>query len=396
MLREVKKIQGWSVHALDGEIGRVEELLFDDEHWVVRYVVVETGSWLAKRQVLLSPLLFTALSDEKKTLMVNLTQEKVKNSPDIASDPPVSQQWEGSYSRYDPTHSLGDDLSRDHAAAHLRSSREVTAYTVLATDGSLGHVDDFLVDDTSWKVVYLAVDTKDWLPGKKVLVPPTWIENVSWADRSVSVGATREHIKNAPEWQTSQLVTPRFEELLQAYYAYKNPVQASPGKNTFIALYDNQEQAEVAIRSLHKHNLDMTKLSLLGKNQSTDEEVTGYYTAGDQMKAWGKAGTFWGDIWSLLPGSAFFMVPGIGPILAAGPVVAWTVEALENDVVASKFSALGGALFSIGIPSDRVITYEEYLKAGKFLLIAHDLQKPQDAALIAEEIARAGKHVAWK
>lgn len=396
MLREVKKMQGWRVHALDGELGRVEELLFDDEHWIVRSVVLETGNWLASRKVLLSPLVFTNFNDLEKTVGVSLTQEQVKNNPDVASTPPVTQQWEASYSSDDPTHSLGDDLSRDHAAAHLRNSKEVTSYTVLATDGSLGHVEDFLVDDTSWKVTYLAVDTKDWLLGKTVLVPPTWIESISGTDRSVRLGATREHIKNAPDWETGQLVTPRFEELLQAYYAYKNPIEASAGKSAFVALYDSQEQAEGAILRLKKHNVDMSKLSLLGKNQHTDEEVTGYYTAGDRMKAWGKLGTFWGDIWSLLPGSAFFIVPGIGPILAAGPVVTWTVEALENAVVASKFSALGSALFSVGIPSDRVITYEEYLKAGKYLLIAHDLQEPQDAALIAEEIARAVRYPAWK
>jgi hypothetical protein len=401
MLREVKRLQGWSVHALDGEIGKIDELLFDDEHWAVRYMVIETGSWLSTRKVLLSPLLFTAFDDEKKTLTVNLTQEKVKNSPDVATAPPISRQWEASYSDYytlpyywaenAPTRSMGDDVSRDHAAAHLRSSREVIAYTVMATDGSLGHVDDFLVDDVSWKVAYLAVDTKDWWPGKKVLVPPRWIESVSWADRSVSVGATREHIKSAPEWETGQHITTSFEDLLQAYYAYKNPIQApneKTDKNTFVALYDTHDEAEVAIRELQKQGFDMTKLSIIGQDYHTEEEVVGYYTAGDRMKAWGKTGAFWGGIWSLMFGSAFFLVPGIGPILAAGPVVVWIVGALENAVVVGGLSALGGALFSIGIPNDRIITYEDHLKAGKFLVIAHDVQSAQDTELIAKAIGR--------
>lgn len=106
------------------------------------------------------------------------------------------------------------------------------------------------------------------------------------------------------------------------------------------------------------------------------------------MKAWGTTGAFWGGIWSLLFGSAFFLVPGIGPILAAGPVVVWIVGALESAVVVGGFSALGGALFSIGIPNDKVIVYEEHLKAGKFLVIAHDVQGPHDTDLITQEVTR--------
>ena len=231
MLQEVKRMQGWTVHALDGEMGKVDELLFDDEHWAVRYVVVETGSWLSKRKVLISPLAFTGLDAPKKTIHVSLTQEKVKNSPDVTTDPPVSRQWETNYSDYygwpyywgegDPARSHGDDEKRDHAAAHLRSTKEVIAYTVMATDGSLGHIDDFLIDDASWKVTYLAVDTKDWWPGKKVLVPPTWIESVSWVGRSVSVGATREHVKNAPSGRPVSLSPPR----LRSYSEPTTPIK---------------------------------------------------------------------------------------------------------------------------------------------------------------------------
>ncbi|WP_394795937.1 PRC-barrel domain-containing protein [Armatimonas sp.] len=401
MLQEVKRMRGWTVHALDGEMGRVDELLFDDENWAIRYVVVETGSWLSQRKVLISPLAFTALDGENKTLQVNLTQEKVRNSPEAASDPPVSRPWEANYADYygwpyywgesDPTHSHDDDERRHHAAAHLRSTKDVIAHTVVATDGSLGHIDDFLIDDVSWKVAYLAVDTKDWWHGKKVLIPPTWIKNMSWLNRIVSVGATREHVKNAPEWQTGQLVTPNFEALLQAYYAYKNPIQASThkdDKNTFVAIYDTHSEAETAIRALQQQGFDMTKLSIIGRDYHTEEEVVGYYTAGDRMKAWGKTGAFWGGIWSLMFGSAFFLVPGIGPILAAGPVVVWIVGALESAVVVGGFSALGGALFSIGIPNDRIIAYEEHLKVGKFLVIAHDVQNPRDTDLIAQEVMR--------
>ncbi|MBB6050802.1 PRC-barrel domain-containing protein [Armatimonas rosea] len=394
-------MQGWTVHALDGVIGRIDELLFDDEQWSARYLVVETGSWLAKRKVLISPLLFLSIDAQEKTLKVNLTQDKVKNSPDVATDPPISRQWEANYSDYyalpyywvenTPAHSLGDDIARDHAAAHLRSSREVIGYSLLATDGSLGHVDDFLVDDVSWKVAYLAVATKDWWPGKKVLVPPQWIESVRWADRSVSVGASREHLKHAPEWETGQTITASFEELLQAYYAYKSPIQApneKTAKSSFIALYATHAEADAAIHDLQRQGFDMTKLSLIGQDPHTEDETVGYYTAGDHTKARGKTGAFWSGIWSVLSGSAFFRLPGVGPILAAGPVVVWIVGALESVAVTGGLSALGGALFSIGIPHDRVIAYETHLKAGKLLLVAHDVQGSQDTTRIAEAIER--------
>jgi hypothetical protein len=116
----------------------------------------------------------------------------------------------------------------------------------------------------------------------------------------------------------------------------------------------------------------MTKLSIVGKDYHTEEDVVGYYTAGDRMKTWGVRGAFWGGIWSLLFGSAFFFLPGIGPVLAAGPVVVWIVGALEGAAVVGGLSALGAALYSIGIPNDSIIEYEAQIKAGKFVVIAHD------------------------
>ena len=115
----------------------------------------------------------------------------------------------------------------------------------------------------------------------------------------------------------------------------------------------------------------MTKLSIVGKDYHTDETVVGYYNTGDRMKYWGKMGGFWGGIWGLLFGVAFFFVPGIGPVLVAGPVVAWIVAALEGAVVVGGLSAIGAGLYSIGIPKDSVLKYEVALKADKFLLVAH-------------------------
>src|SRR5712692_4140250 len=115
----------------------------------------------------------------------------------------------------------------------------------------------------------------------------------------------------------------------------------------------------------------LTKLSIVGKDYHTEENVVGYYNAGDRMKYWGKMGAFWGAVWGLLFGAAFFVVPGIGPVLVAGPVAAWIVAALEGAVVVGGLSAIGAGLYSIGIPKDSILQYEVALKADKFLLIVH-------------------------
>jgi len=154
-------------------------------------------------------------------------------------------------------------------------------------------------------------------------------------------------------------------------------------KSAVIAVYDTHAQAEAAIRDLEKSGFDMTKLSIVGKDYHTEEHVVGYYSTGDRMKAWGTTGAFWGGIWSLMFGSAFFLVPGIGPLLAAGPVVLWIVGALESAAVVGGLSALGAALYSIGIPNDSIIEYEEQIKAGKFVVIAHDAPGELDKAKAA-------------
>ena len=146
---------------------------------------------------------------------------------------------------------------------------------------------------------------------------------------------------------------------------------ATSEKSAVIAIYDTHKEAEEAVRELQRSGFDMRKLSIVGKDYQTEQDVVGYYTTGDRMKAWGKSGAFWGGLWGLLFGSAFFLVPGIGPLLAAGPVVAWIVGALEGAVVVGGLSALGAGLYSIGIPKDSIIEYETQIKAGKFIVIAH-------------------------
>ena len=142
-------------------------------------------------------------------------------------------------------------------------------------------------------------------------------------------------------------------------------------QNSVVAVYRTHSEADQAVKELQRGGVDMHKLSIVGKGYHTDEHAVGYYNTGDRMKYWGKVGAFWGGFWGLLFGSAFFMIPGLGPILAAGPVVAWIVGALESAAVVGGLSALGAGLYSMGIPKDSIVKYETALKTDQFLLIAH-------------------------
>jgi uncharacterized membrane protein len=142
-------------------------------------------------------------------------------------------------------------------------------------------------------------------------------------------------------------------------------------KNSVVAVFDQHSQAEDAIMQLQQAGFDMKKLSIVGKGYHTEENVVGYYTTGDRVKYWGANGAFWGGIWGMLFGSAFFFIPGVGPLIVAGSLVAWIVGTLEGAVVVGGLSALGAALYSIGIPKQSILQYETSLKAGKFMLVAH-------------------------
>jgi hypothetical protein len=141
--------------------------------------------------------------------------------------------------------------------------------------------------------------------------------------------------------------------------------------NAVVAIYRSHAEAEAAIKELQHSGYDMKKLSIVGRDYHTDEHVVGYYNAGDRMKYWGKTGAFWGGIWGMLFGSAFFLIPGFGPLLVAGPLVTWIVGALEGAVVMGGLSAIGAGLYSLGIPKNSILQYETALKTGKFVLIAH-------------------------
>jgi len=141
--------------------------------------------------------------------------------------------------------------------------------------------------------------------------------------------------------------------------------------NAVVAIYKSHADAEAAIKELQQSGFDMKKLSIVGRDYHTDQNVVGYYNTGDRMKCWGKMGAIWGGFWGWLFGSAFFFIPGIGPTLVAGPLVGWIIGALEGATVVGGLSALGAGLYSIGIPKNSVLQYETALKTDKFVLIAH-------------------------
>ena len=239
MLRKAKTLKGYTLDSLDGEIGKAKEFYFDDQHWTVRYLVAETGNWLMGRKVLLSPYALVAVIKEEKKITVNLTKKQIEDSPSLDSDKPVSRQFEEAYYGYYgwPMYWDGDfmwgsypNIVRDREELmkaaqnkkawdpHLRSTHAVGGYHIQATDGEIGHVEDFVIDDETWAIRYLIIDTQNWWPGKKVLVSPQWIDNVSWNEAKVFVSLTRDMIRQAPEYTDWSLLTRSFEVDLHKHY----------------------------------------------------------------------------------------------------------------------------------------------------------------------------------
>jgi len=141
--------------------------------------------------------------------------------------------------------------------------------------------------------------------------------------------------------------------------------------NSVVAVYGKHLEADRAVKELQRGGIDLHAVSIIGRGTHTDEQAVGYYNLGDRMKHWGTLGALWGGFWGLLFGSAFFMLPGLGPVLAAGPVVAWIVAALESAVVVGGAGALGAGLYGIGIPKDSVVRYETAVKTDHYVLVVH-------------------------
>lgn len=240
MLRSLKDLDRYDVSATDGDVGEVLNFLIDDEHWIVRYLVVQTGGG---RRVLISPISFREVDWTTRRFHLALTSHKVNNSPSVDMDEPVSRQREREYylyygysqywgslglwgiggypgllateSRSDPPGEETDETSGD---VHLRSVDEVRGYHVQGSDGAIGHVEDFIVDDETWEVRYLVVDTSNWWFGKKVLVAPQWADRVSWSEKNVHVDMSRKAIQGGPEWGGAAAIDREYESGLYDYY----------------------------------------------------------------------------------------------------------------------------------------------------------------------------------
>jgi uncharacterized protein YrrD len=242
MLHKANKLNGYTMRSLDGDIGKVKDFYFDDHHWTIRYLVADTGTWLPIRQVLISPYALTAINDEQKYIAVDLTKKQIEDSPLLSHDKPVSQQFEKDYHGYygwpmygvpymwGPSSYIAHARERDREHRrqsaerkkswdhHLRSTHDVSGHNIQAIDGEIGHVEDFIVDDETWAIRYLIVDTRNWWPGKKVLIAPQWIERVSWSESKVFVNLNRESIKQSPEYTKESLVTRDYETELHRHY----------------------------------------------------------------------------------------------------------------------------------------------------------------------------------
>jgi uncharacterized protein YrrD len=232
MMGSVKSLDGFTIAASDGDVGTVEDVYFDDEKWTIRHLVVDTGGWLGGRKVLLSPRSVTAVNFDDQIIRVALTRQKIEDSPSVDTDRPVSRQEEYGLDDYygfpsywggpmlwgfaatplamapPPVESTveqemraREEQERDH---HLRSSDAVIGYDIETTDGTIGHVEDFLFDDSDWSIRMMAVDTRNWWPGKHVLISPQRIDSVSWNDKKVVVKLTRDEVEKSPEYDAER------------------------------------------------------------------------------------------------------------------------------------------------------------------------------------------------
>lgn len=252
MFKSIKQLTGRHLEGTDGPIGKASDFLFDDERWVIRYLVANTGSWLTDRRVLISPyLLGRPTADHPgEHFPIKLTRDQIERCPGINADLPVSRRYERELAQYYayPTYwGVGPDLwgysaypilketpeerrefIQEVDQCHLRSAREVEGYHVHVTDGFIGHVEDFIVEDATWAIRYVAIDTRNSLPGKKVVISPAWIHKVDWSAGEIRVAMSREAVQESPELDITKLPDRDYEERLFEHYGHKpywqNPI----------------------------------------------------------------------------------------------------------------------------------------------------------------------------
>lgn len=261
MLRSMRELENYSIGATDGEVGHVKDLFFDDQAWVVRYLVVETGSWFSSRKVLISPFAIGEPDWAHKRLPVNVSKDQVKNSPDIDTAQPVSRQhemrymdyygypyyWGGSglwgdglyypvmastgYTSADVPYARATDTKHLPGDPHLRSCKELVDYHLHATDGDIGHVEGMLVDEETWAIRYLIINTSNWWLGHSVLIAPEWITQVSWQDSKVAVNLKRQDIKDSPRFDSSEALNRQQEMDFYRYYNRQGYWEREPSRS---------------------------------------------------------------------------------------------------------------------------------------------------------------------
>jgi hypothetical protein len=246
MLRSVKTLEGFAIGATDGTIGQVKDFYFDDQAWAIRYVVVDTSAWLGGREVLISPYSIGTPDWSARVVPVKLSKEKIRNSPGIDTAKPISRQYEKSYLGYFgyPYYWGGSGLwgeemypgtlmtgmgessyrgylkamSDDDGDPHLRSCEAVKGYDVHASDGDIGHIEGFILDDYTWSIRYLIVNTSNWWLGHEVLVSPEWIAEINWSQSKVTTDLDRAAIKASPAYDGAELINRDAEELIYSHY----------------------------------------------------------------------------------------------------------------------------------------------------------------------------------
>jgi hypothetical protein len=242
----------YAIEANDGHIGTVRTFLFNDTNWRIRWLVVDTGHWLKERQVLIHPSAIGSADHQRRVLTINLTKAQIEASPDIQQDKPVTMQRQSellSYYEADPPGdglgfygaglngfalaggvvmpTLGRQTARESARLqlgsedgdpHLRSMTAVTGYGIHAIDGLIGHLENFMLDDVTWTIRYLIVDTRNWWPGAHVLLSPYAVQSVEWTNREIRLNVSREQVKGSPPWNPAEVAEQVYERQLHQYY----------------------------------------------------------------------------------------------------------------------------------------------------------------------------------